>query len=399
MLKRLTFAALLLGSLGTGQSSGQLCTSSHTTDLYCLLPAAFHTSAAPFNALYTPFGTELSQLPTAKPAGLILKLENGVLQPANESLGAVFSERAETIGKHRVFLGFTYQRFNFSSIDGNNLGNLPIILTAFVTASGTPDVVYTVTTDRIDLKSNQYTLLGTFGVANRVDVSASIPIQRISMSAAVNGTEYEQLHGATAPIQEYVPGSSSGIGDVILGVKGVVWDNGSTRLAVGTDIRIPSGDELNFLGSGTVGIKPYVAISRRGKVSPHGNLGYQWNGNSILNPNSQGQKQRLPTDLFYTMGLDATISKRLTLVADLLGQVYFDAPRLSQPTPFPVGHDPVVPFTVNPYIQTYSTNNLGLGVKSQAFAHLVVTGNLLLRLDNGGLRANVVPLVGVSYSF
>jgi len=28
-----------------------------------------------------------------------------------------------------------------------------------------------------------------------------------------------------------------------------------------------------------------------------------------------------------------------------------------------------------------------------------VTGNVLLKLDNGGLRARAIPLVGASYSF
>jgi hypothetical protein len=260
--------------------------------------------------------------------------------------------------------------------------------------------VDTVTTNRIDVKSNQYTLLGTVGVNNRVDVSVSIPFQRISMSASVSGTEYDQIDGGIAHIPpEYVPGSSFGIGDVIVGAKGLVWQGEKVRLAVGTDVRIPSGDELNFLGSGTVGIKPYVAISRRGKVSPHGNLGYQWNGNSILNANSLGQKRRLPTDLFYTVGFDATLSKRVTLVADLLGQVYFNAPRLSKPVPITVKNAPGTPITVVPYIGNYVANNLGLGVKGQVFGHLVLTGNLLIKLDSGGLRSTVVPLAGVSYSF
>jgi hypothetical protein len=400
MLKRLVFAALLLGSLGVAQSNAQLCTSTHTTDLYCLLPAAFHTTAAPFNAFYAPFGTELSQLPTAKPAGLILILDGGVLKPANESLGAVFSERAETVGKHRVFLGFTYQRFNFSSIDGNDLGNLPIVLTFMgTTSNGTPVSVDTVTTNRIDLKSNQYTFLGTLGLNNRVDVSVSIPSQRISMSASVSGTEYDQIGGGIAPIPtEYVPGSSFGIGDVIVGAKGMVWQGENVRFAVGTDFRIPSGNELNFLGSGTIGIKPYVAISRRGKVSPHGNLGYQWNGNSILNPSSQGDKQRLPTDLFYTAGMDATL-KRVTVIADLLGQIYFNAPRLSKPVPTPVKYAPGTPISVQHYVGNYAANNLGLGVKGQVFGHLVLTGNLLVKLDSAGLRSTVVPLAGISYSF
>ena len=312
MLKPVILAAFLVGSLVTGRSEAQLCSTTHTTDLYCLLPTTFHTAAAPFNALITPFGTELSELPTAKPAGLILRFEGGVIQPTSESLGEVFSERAETIGKHRAFLGFTYQRFNFSTIDGNDLKNLPIILTAFATVNGMPLTVFTVTTNRIDVKSNQYTILGTLGLIDRVDLSVSVPVQRISMSAKTTGTEYAGT--ASAAFDEYVPGSSSGIGDVIVGAKALAWNGEKIRFAVGTDVRIPSGDELNFLGSGTIGIKPYVAVSRRGYFSPHINLGYQWNGDSILNDNSQGKKQSLPGDFFYAVGFDSMLSNASRLL-------------------------------------------------------------------------------------
>jgi hypothetical protein len=43
--------------------------------------------------------------------------------------------------------------------------------------------------------------------------------------------------------------------------------------------------------------------------------------------------------------------------------------------------------------------NASLGLKLRAFSKLVFTGNVLLKLDDGGLRSRAVPLVGVSYSF
>jgi hypothetical protein len=399
MLKLRFFGLLILGSIGTGISAGQqLCTSSHQTDLYCLLPAAFHTSSAPFNAVYTPFGTELSQLPTAKPAGLILKVENGVLKPANESLGAVFAERAEPLGRHRIFVGFTYQRFGFTSIDGTGLRNIPIILTY---QPSNNDTIYTVTQDRIDLKADQFVLLGAVGITNRIDVSVSVPFEKISMSAAVNGTEYETLHGAEAPVHEYVPGSSGGIGDVTFGAKGVILDRENYRIAAGVELRVPSGDELNFLGSGAVGIKPYVAASRSGRwISPHINLGYQWNADSILNTNSQGGKRNLPGDFFYTAGAEVLNLKQLHMnfIVDLLGRHFFDAPRLSSPQPFPIANFGN-PTTVEPITGSYTENNFSVGIKGGPFKNFVITGNALFKLNDGGLRSKIVPLAGISYSF
>ena len=387
----LLLAALLPGFSCAGNCLAQLCVTTHTTDLYCLIPAAFHTEAAPFNALFTPFGTELSELPTAKPAGMVLTFSHGLLVPASESLGAVFTERAEALGRHRFFVGFTYQDFLFSSVDGLDLKHIPIVLYY------APLDVYTVTDDRFAIRAGQFTALAAYGLTSRIDVSVAIPFERISMGVSVNGNEYGP-RGATAPVSEYVPGTSSGLGDVVFGAKAHLTEWKSIRLAAGVDVRIPSGDELNFLGSGTTGVKPYLAVSRHGRISPHGNVGYQWNGDSILNANSSGGKQQLPTNFFYTAGANFEATRKFTLIGDLLGQHFYSAPRLAAPTPVAVPDFGNAP-SVEPHTSGYTTTNLALGFKAQTYKHLILTGNLTIKLNNGGLRATVVPLVGLSYSF
>jgi hypothetical protein len=409
MLKRIFSAVLVFGISHAVLCRAQLCANSHTTDLYCLLPTAFHTASQPFEAFYTPFGTELSQLPTAKPAGIVLISQPGRLVPSNETLGAIFSERAETIGRHRLLVSFSYQRFNFGNIDGTDLGNIPIVLTCSTvacTGGAAGAAVYTVTNNRFDIKANQYTALAVFGLTRNIDVSAAIPFERIAMSVAVTGTEYSTQGAVSPTFQEYVPGSSSGIADVVLGAKWKAIDK-KIRFAPGVDVRVPSGDELNFLGSGAVGVKPYLAASLKGPVSLHANVGYQWNSNSILNTNNSGGKRQLPTDFFYTAGVNADVVKnRLTLIGDILGQHYFDAPRLTRPSVFGTynGGNVSIPavsgaLSVEPTTSGYTVNSLALGVKLRPIGNLIVAGNVTIRLNDGGLRSTVVPLVGLAYSF
>ena len=370
---------------------GQLCATSHTTDLYCLLPATFHTQASPFNAIFTPFGTELSELPTARPGGLVLTFEHGVLVPTTESLGAIFTERAEALGKHRIFLGATYQNFTFNKVDSTDLKQIPIVLFF------APLQVYTVTQSRLDVRVGQYTVVAAAGITPRVDVSVSIPFEHVAFAATVTGNEYGP-GGATAPVSEHVPGSSSGLADIVLGAKALGFDRKGIRLTGGVDVRLPTGDELNFLGSGTVGVRPYLAVSRKGKLSPHLNFGYQWNGDSVLNASSTGARQQLPTNLFYTAGLNVEALHHWTLTADILGRHFYDAPRLANPTSITVPGLGTA-LSVQPFIGTYTTTDLSLGVKTQRLGHLLLTGNATLKLNDGGLRARVVPLGGVSYSF
>jgi len=42
---------------------------------------------------------------------------------------------------------------------------------------------------------------------------------------------------------------------------------------------------------------------------------------------------------------------------------------------------------------------VSVGLKANPVGHLLVSLNALVKLNDGGVRARVVPLVGLSYSF
>jgi len=51
---------------------------------------------------------------------------------------------------------------------------------------------------------------------------------------------------------------------------------------------------------------------------------------------------------------------------------------------------------------SYSVTNASMGIKARPFSkvsRLVFTANVIVRLDNGGLRSKASPLVGVGYTF
>lgn len=397
MLKRAVVIAIFSYMMIPAGARAQNCAS---TKLFCLIPTAFHTTVSQFNFFNEAFGTQITQLPLATPAsGFIFTFDKslGVYTASNQSFGPILSERAETIGRHKLYLAFTYQHFGFSEIDGTNMTNIPIVFTFFNAADG--DTVYTATRDRVDTKVEQYAIFASFGLTSRVDVSVAIPFERISMGVSSTGTEYSTISTAKASFKEFIPGTASGIGDVIFSAKGTLLKKQRFRMALGTELRVPSGDDRNFLGSGAVGVKPYVAFSRTGKITPHLDLGYQWNGTSFLATNRSGTEQDMPGFFFYSGGLDAGVTKRVTVVADLLGQHFFNAPQITSPRSITIPGQTGSFSGVEPISDAYGTNNLAIGTKINPVGHLLITANVLIKLDNGGLRAKVVPMGGLSYSF
>jgi hypothetical protein len=371
------------------------------TKLACLLPTALHTNPPTFNFFNQTFATQIGQLPLATPAsGFIFTFnkQKGVYTAAQESFGPLVAERVETIGYHKAYLAFTYQRFAFDELDDNSLGNLPLFF--FFPSTQDPQVV-TQTFSRIDTKVNQYVAFATFGISKRVDISVAVPINRISLGVSTVGHEYSTTTPANVKFTQTVAGAASGFGDVVLAGKGTLYETDKYGVAAGMELRLPSGDEQNFLGSGAVGIKPYLVLAHRGKIAPHLNLAYQWNGSSALTKDANGAEQPLPRFFGYTFGADMGLLHQVTFTADLVGEHFFNAPRITTPGKVSTTvSDPSVVFsTVSPIDGDYDVDNLALGLKLNPWKKLLLLGNATIKLNDGGLRATVVPLVGISYSF
>jgi len=313
------------------------------------------------------------------------------------------------------------------------------------------ELEYIITTNRIDLKVHQFTFYATYGLTNRIDISAAVPILdvRLGISSVativrtpdpivqpIPASDYVtapdsllgRLYRGTGPAADcYLtlscsgyfhyfdpnnPATSlthtfsnaktaSGIGDVIFRLKGTVFQSERAAAALGVNLRAPSGDEKNFLGSGAAGVEPFVAVSYRARISPHVDIGYEFNGSSILVGNIlKGTKGHLPDQLLYSAGADAGVTRKLTVAVDLLGERLYGAPGVAQGAFFDVlgaSHPDVLQIT--PTHRSFSMNDLAVGAKYDLHGNLLLTGNVQFKLDDGGLRAKVVPLVGVSYTF
>ncbi len=499
MINKAVFA-VLVGLLLTGASAfGQGPCSSASSKLACVIPQEygadqpfafsqaglfafqgheghFDTSILnSFRPLTADIGRQANLLPLASPSsGFVLTYDPSLktFVSSNDSLGPVLGERAETVGRHRLFVGFSYQFFNFNKIDSVDLHNIPVVLTHADDNVDNPGHTCSITSaanlngcafvrdvvstqNSIDLKVNQYTTYVTFGLTRNIDVSAVIPFENVRMNVTSNDTiilgsdtfhdhlwngctniadptaDPKCLHH-TFPDHAFTGDGSNpsnaatGIGDVVARVKWNAWHGERAGVAAGLDVRLPTGDALNYLGSGSYGVKPFAIFSYRARISPHALVGFEWNTKSIAAGDlGTGTKASVPNDFAYAVGADAWITKWLTGSFDLIGQHVLSTQEVIGSQTFGTQKLSVVPqqflancgaCTANPNPNTVARNNLTLsanavsynvtnasmGVKIRplgSLSKLVVTANVLVRLDEGGLSYKPVPLIGVGYTF
>jgi len=225
---------------------------------------------------------------------------------------------------------------------------------------------YVKTSYDISLKVNQYVFYLTYGITRHFEVSTAVPISNIRMSVVSKATIVPnsfapqppyalnrfnffrpELAQTAPPPHITVPNcpaapcfdavfsdsrSVTGIADVIVRAKYQFYEGERVGLAGGLDARLPTGDEENFLGSGALGLKPFVVFSYRGRVSPHAEVGYELSGNSLLYGDyiatATNTKSALPSRFLYVAGATVEVPKRITAGFDLFGQRVFGASQL-----------------------------------------------------------------------
>ena len=393
----LSISLCTMGGIAQGQVPCPGYNPNNNKNLACEIATATRTSgqASSLGSLSPTLAAQLSQLPIATAVtgtGLTFSKSLGVFTASLDSLGTILTQRGETIGKHKFFVSFSYQRFIFKSIDGVTLKDMPIV--NFIDF-GTVGTSYVTGKSAIDLRVDQLAAVGSFGLTDRIDVSVVVPYSRVKLKTVSTAHQYN--FGAQQSDFDMgttsLPGAARGFGDVTANVKVNLLKGERTSIAAGNEIRFPTGDEMNYLGTGAYGIKPYIVLSRRGRLTPNVNFGYQWNGGSALLPNSEN----LPSSLMYSGGADFRVVKRFTITSEFMGQYVLDGSRIGLGTRVVpgLGSQP----TVAPFKGSYAMHNLGVGFKLNPIWRLILTFNALIKLDDGGLRSKFVPLAGISYRF
>jgi len=424
------------------------------------------------SAISANIATALSIIPIASPSSAVitsLDAATGAQLPASVTLGPIFAERAETIGRHKFYIGFTNQDFHFANLNGQSTHSLTMLdlgnQTTGVNQTSAP-ASYNLS---VDAKLSQNVTFLTYGVTSRFDASIGLQVVHSAISSQTyNGQAYSgdgfgvrcwcagtftagsppgspispNGNGLTLATINSAKYSGTGFGDLLLRFKGTVLQQANFALAVGTDLRLPTGDEKNFLGTGATAVRPFLAASFYTRalgdgivLAPHVNVGWQYSGQSILAgqivpapkttsvpPPGTGTfvgygtpftltKNYLPDVFSWVVGTELAIGPRNTLVVDFLGNEigwYHGIPNMAmqsfsgyapQATSTPAPQPTTVTGIAYAGRVSYGQYSGAFGYKARLYHNLVGTFNLLVRFDSNGLRDRAVPLFGLAYTF
>jgi outer membrane putative beta-barrel porin/alpha-amylase len=361
---------------------------------------------------------QLAALPVPSPAsGFTYEFDasTGTFARTTQSFGPILADRAETVGRGKFVFGYSLQQFDFTAFDGLRLSHIPAIFKHDEAnlGGGRADIITTETALKASV--TQSTSFFMLGATDRLDVSLAVPIVRTSLSILSDATIH-RIGTASIPATHFfrdpaapgtfgtqrrfiAQGSEHGLGDVVVRAKTKAIQSKSAVVAVGLEARLPTGRQEGLLGSGSFGLKLFEATSLPNRtLTPHFGVGYQWNTATVLAGDiTTGQKGDLPNELTYYAGADTTVSRRVSIAFDLLGRVSPDSPRLTA-TPF-AAQDGLVYSDIAFNLAALHVVNGAVGMKVNAVSTLLVTFNMLFRVNKAGLRTKATPLIGMEYGF
>jgi hypothetical protein len=350
--------------------------------------------------LNTALSGQLSTFPLPSPAsGFTYQFDPtlGVVTRSTESFGPIFADRAETIGRGRVSLGFTYQHFSFDQIDGKDLhnGELQVFFrhepTSTLFGIAQPfffEADFISAKLFADITSELFVFTANYGLLDNLDIGIAIPIIRteikvrgvatINRVATADQPDIHRFADGTDSMTVRASDDSTGIGDIVLRGKYNFYKGGPVGLAAGLDLRLPSGDDKELRGLDTVRVSPFlIASAHLFGIAPHVNVGFDI-----------GDTSKIENEFFYKVGFDWAALSRVTVAVDLLGRHILDNKRPKAGRPLG-----------STEISDSDIINAAFGVKINPWQNLLVLLNVLIPLNDTGLRDDITPLIGIEWSF
>jgi hypothetical protein len=362
----------------------------------------------------------VSSFPLSSTAGGVL-FDFSTGQPVRiaESMGPILSETAKPLGKGKFLLEANYTYLDLAQFRG-----LPTDQMRFTFTHKDVDTNGVLGTspnedDVIDLFMDLHAQAGigavvaTMGVTNDLDVSLALPIVTVHLTGTARAVIGSYTFGRLGHANHFFSGdtlhpvlttdvpynqSATGLGDIAVRLKYSLARGGDMDFATLLDVRLPTGKKENFLGSGKSTIRLWAIMSKRiGDFTPHLNLGYAHKAASYQSDAVE-----------FRAGFDSKLSRAITWAFDLLGQIDVNADEAIKLAPGSVTLYDLVPggqaqnvvqLSNVPDRKNDNAYSASTGFRFAPSDNVMLFANVLIPMNDGGLRAHVAPTVGLSVQF
>ncbi len=372
------------------------------------LPAAASGNSAIISFLADAVGQSVSRVPlSATSSGATFAIVNGLPVRTSTSAGPIFAERAQTLGRGRFFIGANVNGLSYTTLNGTPTDNLGLtFIHEDVDNAGTlgdPQFENDVIAVQLQLDVNVLvtSVFATYGLTDFVDLSVAVPFVRTRVRGAseaqISPFGPNALHffggDPSSPVLRAatsLEGSATGIGDVAGRLKVNVVQTRQFGAAIITDVRFPTGDEAELLGSGAFSGRAVGIVSAQfGSFSPHLNGGYLVRTGDLQND-----------AILATVGFDNLMTPWATLAFDFISEWQVGDNRITLPGN--AIYD--VPFQRE--LQTSQVSNMRQnlvaasgGVKFSLREGTVLVTNVLLPVTDAGLLPDFVWTTGLELVF
>lgn len=337
-------------------------------------------------------GLEVSTAPIGSSAGgftFTFDPSTRSFSRAAPSFGPMFGERAVTAGEGRAGIGFNYIRTTYDTLDGVDIGDgsLQTIALRGAAASLAGAAQLEITTDT-------FVLFGNLALNRWFDVSVAVPM----VSLRLDGTHRisDQLAEGSA--------SDAGLGDIALRGKVRLYARDQGGIALGVDLRLPTGDPQAMLGAGvTRTLVSGIWSTTAGSLAPHASFGFEYWSDpfQVYDPLQQAPVDAGRHGVAYDAGVEWAATDLLTVNGELIGRTLLDGGRLTYRE---------LPLRANPFgladALVASVDPRGLhrvsasaGVKWNFAGTALLTASVLVPLNDAGLRDELTPVVGLDWGF
>jgi hypothetical protein len=312
--------------------------------------------------------------------------ETGAFTRQARISGQVFLERAEPIGRHHLNVSVTYQYISTDTIDGQDLDDLHDTVTIRGSERSGP---YTVPRFDLALRTQQITAGVTYGVTEHLELNLIVPVlySEFGFDAEFRGTDGRRLLA-------HERASAFGVGDLLVRGKYRLPDLGWLQSALGLVLRLPTGNEDNFQGTGTTELAPLVYLSRAPmQVGP---VALQPYVNAGVNVNLDYIDTSEPR---WGVGTDVTLGDRATIAIAVLGRHTIG--RIGRPGLTDARREDG---SVRPFLGIQFDRDdfydFSIGGRVNLWGDMLMAfANVVVPLNEDGFRSDVIPLAGLEAAF